>query len=135
MDGKRPCGIEARKRACDSIAHSDTISEPLCSNAEDMIPACPNTCPQLGAALSMPCTAIAAMADAHALTRREREALVLVCEGLKNDAIAERMGVTTDTVRLHLRNLHKKTGTADKVELVLFAWRFCVKHTGKPFQE
>lgn len=75
------------------------------------------------------------MADAHALTPREREALSLVCEGLKNDAIAERMGVTTDTVRLHLRNLHKKTGTADKVELVISAWRICATHTRKPIQE
>lgn len=131
MDGKRPCGIESSKQACDSIAQSDAIPEPLGPIAQDMIPACPNTCPQFGAALSMPCPAIAAMADAHALTPREREALLLVCEGLKNDAIADRMGVTTDTVRLHLRNLHKKTSTADKVELVLFAWRFCVKHTGK----
>ena len=83
----------------------------------------------------MPCPAIAAMADAHALTRRERETLRLVCEGLKNDTIATRMGVTTDTARLHLRNLHKKTGTADKVELVISAWQYCLTHTRKPDQQ
>ena len=68
-----------------------------------------------------------AMAECHALTRRESQTLWFACLGFKNSVIAERLEVSLDTVRLHIRNLHRKTRTADKVDLVREAWRFCRK--------
>lgn len=67
--------------------------------------------------------AIQAMRESCHLTQRETEVLMQVCLGHKNSVIANALGVTTATVRLHLMNLHRKTMTADKVELVLSAWR------------
>lgn len=67
--------------------------------------------------------AILAFAERHRLTRRETEVLTEVCTGLKNNAIATRMGVSPATVRLHLRGVYKKTAAADKPELILAAWR------------
>ena len=74
------------------------------------------------------------MADGHALTPRERQVLWLVCLGLKNGTIAHRMGVSVATARLHLRNLHRKTETADKVDLVRAAWHFCVQKRKERFR-
>lgn len=88
---------------------------------------CPNPCPGVRCDAPVPCPAVTRMADERGLTRREPEVLWLVCRGLKNGTIASRMGVSVATARLHLRNLHLKTDTADKVDLVRAAWQFCVK--------
>ena len=42
------------------------------------------------------------------LTRREREILNLAREGLSNAEIGERLGLTHNTVRYHLKHLHAK---------------------------
>ena len=68
------------------------------------------------------------MANAYRLTTLEQEALWFVRLGLKNGTIASQMGVSVDTARLHIRNVHRKTGTADKLDLALKGWNFCVKH-------
>jgi DNA-binding NarL/FixJ family response regulator len=60
----------------------------------------------------------------HSLTAREREVLRLACKGWKNLQIAHQLHRSRFTVRLHLRNLYKKTGTSDKAELVMALWRW-----------
>lgn len=48
--------------------------------------------------------------------------LALVCAGLKNAAIAFELRVSVPAVRRHLCSLHRKTNTADKIDLVLNLW-------------
>lgn len=51
------------------------------------------------------------------LSDREADLAVLFSKGLRVDEIAERMGVATNTARVHLRNVFAKTGCASQVDL------------------
>jgi DNA-binding NarL/FixJ family response regulator len=53
------------------------------------------------------------------LTPRELELAALVVSGLRNREIAERLGISEGTAKLHLYNVYKKLGVANRVELVL----------------
>lgn len=55
------------------------------------------------------------------LTRREREVLVLVAEGLPNQAIAERLFLSLNTVRTHVQTILHKMGAHSKLEAVRVA--------------
>lgn len=55
------------------------------------------------------------------LSEREREVLILVCEGYSNNEIAERLFISPHTVDGHRRNLIAKTGVKNAPNLVLFA--------------
>lgn len=57
------------------------------------------------------------------LTTAEEEVVSLVCEGLRNKEIADRLCVSEDTVKTHLRHIFKKTGVNDRMHLVLFAMK------------
>ncbi len=57
------------------------------------------------------------------LTEREREIIVLIAEGLKNKQIAERMFISETTVRHHLTSVFNKLGVADRLELMIYAFR------------
>ncbi len=57
------------------------------------------------------------------LTEREREINVLIAEGLKNKQIAERMFISETTVRHHLTSVFSKLGVADRLELMIYAFR------------
>lgn len=54
---------------------------------------------------------------AETLTRRERDILRLVAEGLGNQQIARRLGVAVTTVRTHLHSLYGKLRVKCRVEL------------------
>lgn len=69
--------------------------------------------------------AIDALARCRKLTQREWEVLTLVCCGVKNNVIAAALRISLSAVRRHLRNLHKKTMTSDKAELILNLWHSC----------
>lgn len=55
------------------------------------------------------------------LTRRERQVLRAVCEGLANKEIAERLGVSENTVKSFLQQLFEKTGVRTRAQLVAAA--------------
>lgn len=55
------------------------------------------------------------------LTRKEFEVLKLLGEGLSNGAIGERMFVSENTVRTHLRNINAKLRTQNRTEAVAVA--------------
>lgn len=56
-----------------------------------------------------------------ALSRRERETLALLAEGLSNADIAERLGISEKTVRNHLSHLFDKLGVWSRTQAVVFA--------------
>lgn len=57
------------------------------------------------------------------LTGREREILRLVAIGLTNREICDRLWVSMATVKTHVSHLLAKTGSRDRVQLVLLALR------------
>ncbi len=60
---------------------------------------------------------------AEPVTLREREVLVLVCEGLPNAEIGERLHLAESTVKTHVKALLAKTGRRNRVELIVHAFR------------
>jgi pimeloyl-ACP methyl ester carboxylesterase/DNA-binding CsgD family transcriptional regulator len=56
-----------------------------------------------------------------ALSRRERETLALLAEGLSNAEIAERLGISEKTVRNHLSHLFDKLGVWSRAQAIVFA--------------
>lgn len=57
------------------------------------------------------------------LTPREREVLTLVAEGLTNAQIAERLVVSQETVKFHLRNIYQKLGVSTRTEAAAYYYR------------
>ena len=56
-----------------------------------------------------------------ALTGREREVVALICEGLKNKQIAERLFISEATVHHHLTSIYDKLGVSGRFKLMVFA--------------
>jgi len=61
----------------------------------------------------------AAKAEVNDLTQREREVLELVVHGLSNKEIAERLSVTAEGVRWHLKHIYQKFHVHSRTEAVL----------------
>jgi DNA-binding CsgD family transcriptional regulator len=57
------------------------------------------------------------------LTKREIDILKVVATGLSNNRIAETFHISHSTVTTHLRNIFRKTGTANRTEAAEFARR------------
>jgi PAS domain S-box-containing protein len=55
------------------------------------------------------------------LTVREREILGLATKGMKTAQIAERLCVSTQTVRSHFKNIYPKIGAHSRADAVVFA--------------
>lgn len=55
------------------------------------------------------------------LSPRQRDVIELVAEGLTSTEIAERLGVSPETVRTHLRNARLKLGASTKAQAVAIA--------------
>lgn len=62
-------------------------------------------------------------ADGPRLTRKEREMLVAVAQGLKNQEIAVEQSITLNTVEFHMRNLFMKLGASSRADAVMRAQR------------
>ncbi len=60
---------------------------------------------------------------AEPVTLRERQVLALVCEGLPNAEIGERLHLAESTVKTHVKALLAKTGRRNRVELIVHAFR------------
>jgi len=55
------------------------------------------------------------------LTEREHDVLALLVEGLSNDQIAERLVISTPTVKFHVRSIRSKLGAMSRTEMVALA--------------
>lgn len=55
------------------------------------------------------------------LTKREKEVLLLIAEGLTNVQIAEKLFISVDTVDSHRKNLHSKLNVKNTAMLIRFA--------------
>lgn len=58
------------------------------------------------------------------LTKREKEVIDLVCQGQKNKQIAENLFISDTTVRHHLTSIFSKLEVSDRLELVIYAFRY-----------
>ena len=55
------------------------------------------------------------------LTKREREVIALIAQGLKNKEIAQRLFISENTVRHHLTAIFAKLHVTDRLSLVVYA--------------
>src|SRR5262245_5703640 len=55
------------------------------------------------------------------LTPREIEIVKMIAEGLRNRAVADRLGISEGTVKVHLHNIYEKLALDGRLELMLYA--------------
>jgi DNA-binding NarL/FixJ family response regulator len=55
--------------------------------------------------------------SAKRLTNRRRQVAALVCQGLSNREIAEKLGVAEGTVKIHLHGIYEKLDISNRTEL------------------
>ena len=63
-----------------------------------------------------------------ALTPRETEVLALVADGLGNREIADRLGRSSGTIKIHIENILAKLGAADRTQAVTIAIQRGILH-------
>jgi DNA-binding NarL/FixJ family response regulator len=57
------------------------------------------------------------------LTEREIDALNLIARGYRYDEVAQQLGMSTNTVRYHVKNIYSKLGVHSKIDAVQEARR------------
>jgi DNA-binding NarL/FixJ family response regulator len=103
-------------RSIEVVGEFDTIAEARRAGLDtDIIVSAPDSAPVTGS-------------DAHrvfeeALTHRELDVLALLAEGLPNKGIAERLGISDQTVKFHIASIMGKLGASNRVETVRRAVR------------
>ena len=64
------------------------------------------------------------VSDAHNLSQREREVLVLIMRGRNVPAIAEELVLSRNTVQTHVRHIYEQLGVHSRQELVAYVEDF-----------
>ncbi len=60
---------------------------------------------------------------ANGMTDREKQVVELICKGMKNKGIAEKLFITETTVRHHLTSIFNKLEVESRLELVIYAFK------------
>jgi len=72
------------------------------------------------------------------MTQREREVIALIAVGLSNKEIAQRLSISTDTVKSHVRNVMEKLALHSRLQIAAYAHshdeRAGVQGAWTPFQ-
>ncbi len=55
----------------------------------------------------------------YKITPRELQIARLICHGFSNDEVAAHLRITTGTVKVHVRNLYRKTWAENKILMLL----------------
>jgi len=74
----------------------------------------------------------AAMVGAVRMTRREREIIDLIADGLSNKEIARRVHLATDTVKSHVHNILEKLALHSRLQLAAYAHKAGRSTEGSP---
>lgn len=85
----------------------------------------PSVTRRLIAEFARPATAprpVADVASAGALTEREREVLVALAAGWSNAELAQRLFISEETVRTHVKRVLHKLGLRDRAQVVVYAY-------------
>jgi len=53
------------------------------------------------------------------LSNRQQQVITLLCNGLSNREIAEKLGVTEGTIKIHLHAIFEKLGVRSRIELMI----------------
>jgi DNA-binding NarL/FixJ family response regulator len=70
-----------------------------------------------------PARTASAATDAVRLSKREREVIDLVAEGLSNKEIAQRLHIAAQTVKSHVHNILEKLDLHNRVQIAALAYR------------
>ena len=57
------------------------------------------------------------------MTRREREVIDLIGEGLSNKELAQRLNIATHTVKSHVRNVMEKLALHTRLQIAAYSHR------------
>ncbi len=63
----------------------------------------------------------ASLIDSVKLTRREREVVDLIAQGLSNKEIAQRLSIATFTVKSHVHNILEKLSLDTRLQIASYA--------------
>ncbi len=64
-----------------------------------------------------------AVRKVNEMTERERQVIELICKGMRNKGIAEKLFITETTVRHHLTSVFNKLEVGTRLELVIYAFK------------
>jgi DNA-binding NarL/FixJ family response regulator len=64
------------------------------------------------------------LAKMKIISRREMEVMALVSESMTNEEIAQKLFLSSKTIKTHVRNIFKKTGIHNRVEVALLYIRY-----------
>lgn len=60
---------------------------------------------------------------AYHFTPRQRDVLMLLCEGLPNKSISNRLNISAGTVKIHISHILRKLGVTSRLQAALAARR------------